>query len=243
MPVPKIAVVTGGNRGIGFEICRELAKLGIGVILTSRNEEKGKAAVDTLKKEGLKVTFHTLDVTNPKSIETLKTHVQEDHGRLDILVNNAGILIDSYDPATFNQDESSLFKTNLDTIRTTMETNVYGPILLIQAFVPLMQLHNYGRIVNISSGMGQLYDMNGSFTGYRMSKTGLNVVTRIAGAELKNTNIKINSMCPGWVKTDMGGPNANRTPKEGAQTAVWLATLPEEGPSGEFFRDQKSIPW
>src|SRR3989338_10866458 len=120
-----------------------------------------------------------------------------------------------------------------------METNVYGPLLLCQAIVPLMKKNNYGRIVNLSSGLGQLSDMNGGYPAYRVSKAAINTLTRIVADEVKNQNILINSMCPGWFKTDMGGPNATRSIPEGADTAVWLATLLDNGPRGKFFRDRK----
>ncbi len=128
-------------------------------------------------------------------------------------------------------------------MRQTMETNVYGPYLLCQALVPLMKKNNYGRIVNISSGLGQLNDMGGGYPAYRMSKTAINVITRILAAELAGTNILVNSMCPGWVKTRMGGEGATRSVEEGADTAVWLSTLPDGGPTGKIFRDRKEVPW
>ena len=128
-------------------------------------------------------------------------------------------------------------------VREAMETNVYGPMLLCQAFVPLMRKHRYGRIVNLSSGMGQLTHMNGGCPAYRISKTSVNALTRILADELKDENILVNSMCPGWVKTDMGGAGATRELPEGADTAVWLATLPDGGPNGGFFRDRKAFEW
>jgi NAD(P)-dependent dehydrogenase (short-subunit alcohol dehydrogenase family) len=137
----------------------------------------------------------------------------------------------------------SVFDAKVETLRKTMETNVYGPLQLIQALVPLMKEHDYGRIVNVSSGMGQLTDMGGGYPGYRLSKTSLNALTRIFANELNGTHILINTMCPGWVKTDMGGPGATRTPEQGVDTMVWLATLPNDGPTGAFFRDRKPIPW
>jgi NAD(P)-dependent dehydrogenase (short-subunit alcohol dehydrogenase family) len=157
---------------------------------------------------------------------------------LEILVNNAGILIDPLDPAA-----GSVFHTKVDTLRRTYETNVYGPLQLCQALIPLMQVRGYGRVVNISSGMGQLSEMNGGYPGYRLSKTALNALTRIFADELKGTNILVNSVCPGWVRTDMGGPKASRSVEEGVYTIVWLATLPSGSPTGQFFRDRQPIPW
>ena len=238
----KVAVVTGANRGIGLEICRQLAKEGdIKVILTSRNQSKGKKACEALKKEGLDVLYHRLDVTDTDSIDEFVDYLEGDLGRCDILVNNAGVFPDTQNA---NPDiYPSFFEGSLETIKEAMETNVYGPVMLCQAIVPLMKEKKYGRIVNMSSGMGQLKEMNGGCPAYRISKTALNAVTKILSDELKDTNIKINSMCPGWVKTDMGGPHATRELPEGADTAVWLATLPDDGPSGGFYRDRKSISW
>lgn len=237
----KIAVVTGANRGIGFEICRQLAQKGLTVILTSRDATKGKKAVDELKKQNLNVDYQVCDVTDANSIQKLKEYVERKYGRCDILVNNAGIFPDSKDASSGGWP--SIFNSKIDVIRKAMETNVYGPVLLIQAFVPLMKKYAYGRIVNFSSGMGQLSDMNGCCPGYRISKTSINAVTRICSDELEGTNILINSMCPGWVKTEMGGAGATRELPEGADTAVYLATLPDGGPSGLFFRNRKVFAW
>jgi len=231
----KIALATGANRGLGFEVSRQLAKLGMQVILTSRDPEKGQKAAEQLRTEGLEVVYCPLDVTNPESIASLSQFIRDKFGRLDVLINNAGLMIDPPDISGFD--------AKVDTLRKTMETNVYGPLQLIQALVPLMKEHNYGRIVNVSSGMGQLTDMSGGYPAYRISKTSLNALTRIFADELKGTDILVNSMCPGWVKTDMGGPGATRTPEQGVDTMVWLATLPDDGPTGAFFRDREPIPW
>lgn len=237
----KVAVVTGANRGLGFETCRQLAKQGIQVILSSRDEAKGKAAAEKLQAEGLDVNYHPVDVTNPDSIEHLPQFVRDRFGKLDILVNNAGVLLDGQ-----SEPESSVFHAKISTLQQTIETNVYGPLLLCQALIPLMKEQNYGRVVNVSSGIGQLAgmeEMNASYPAYRISKTALNVVTRMLANELKGTNILVNSVCPGWVKTDMGGSNAPRTIEQGIDTIVWLATLPDDGPSNGFFRDRQPIPW
>ena len=238
----RIAVVTGANRGIGLEVCRQLGqKKDIQVILTSRDERKGKAVCEQLKRQELPVVYHGCDVNHAASIEDLKEFIEEEFGRCDILINNAGIFPDT--PNSGSSDWPSVFEASLEKIREAMETNVYGPILLCQAFVPLMKKNNYGRIVNLSSGMGQLTEMNGHCPAYRISKTAINALTRIVADEVKEYNILINSMCPGWVKTDMGGAGATREVAEGADTAVWLATLPDKGPRGKFFRDRKEIPW
>ncbi len=236
---PRIAVVTGANRGLGLETCRQLAHLGLTVILTSRDPHKGDAAAAALRGAGLKVRHYPLDVTDPQSIHRLAKYVETEFGRLDVLVNNAGVFLDPLDSP--DPDAASVFRADLDTVRRSMETNVYGPLLLCQALVPLMQ--GRGCIVNLSSGMGQLSDMNGCCPGYRFSKTALNALTRMLADELRDTHIKVNSVCPGWVRTDMGGPHAERPVEQGADTIVWLATLPDDGPSGGFFRDRKAIPW
>jgi NAD(P)-dependent dehydrogenase (short-subunit alcohol dehydrogenase family) len=233
----KVAVVTGANRGLGFETSRQLAKKGYQVILTSRDEAKGKAAAEKLQAEGLDVTSYPLDVASDQSSKKLAEFINKQFGKLDVLVNNAGILID------FQTGDNSVFDTKIDTVRQTMETNVYGVLRVTQALLPLMQKQNYGRIVNVSSGMGQLSDMGGGYTGYRLSKASLNALTRIFASELQSTNILINSVCPGWVKTDMGGANANLTPEQGVDTIVWLATLPDGGATGGFFRNRKAIDW
>ncbi|UCE76561.1 MAG: SDR family oxidoreductase [Gammaproteobacteria bacterium] len=234
-----IAVVTGANRGLGLETCRQLACRGISVILTSRARDRGEAAAAQLRSEGLEVRFQVLDVTDASAVRALSTYLQSEFGRLDILVNNAGIFTDPYDPA--DPGPASVFNADLDTIRRALETNTFGALRLAQALIPLM--NRRGNVVNVSSGMGQLSDMNGCCPGYRLSKTALNAVTRILADELRDTAIKVNSVCPGWVKTDMGGAGAERSVQEGAAGIVWAACLPVDGPSGGFFRDGKPIPW
>lgn len=231
----RVAVVTGSNRGIGHEVVRQLARAGLTVVLTSRDESKGLKAVEQFQKQELPVRFHALDVTSPTSILALVGFMEKEFNRCDVLVNNAGIFPD--------RERASVFDAKLETIRAAMETNTYGPILLCQAFIPLMRKNGYGRIVNFSSGMGQLDEMNGGSPGYRISKTAINAVTRIFNDELSRENILVNSMCPGWVKTEMGGAGATRSVEEGADTAVWLATLPDDGPRGGFFRDRKTMAW
>ncbi len=232
---PRIAVVTGANRGIGLEICRQLVRHGLKVVLTSRSAAKGRLALKTLAEDQIEVHYHLLDVTNPVSIKALAAHVAERYGRIDVLVNNAGVLLDPRG--------SRVLDAKLKTFRDTLETNLLGPLQLAQALVPLMKKHRYGRIVNLSSGQGQLSDMGVGTPAYRVSKTALNALTRVLAAELDGSGILVNSMCPGWVKTDMGGPNATRTVDQAADTAVWLATLPDDGPNGAFFRDRQPIPW
>jgi len=237
----RIALVTGANRGMGFETCRQLGRLGYTVVLTSRDVEKGRFAADKLLSEGLDVVFHRLDVTDEKSVKEIAAFVEKKFGRLDVLVNNAAIMLHSF--SNGDMSGATFFDTDLADIRRTMETNLYGPIRLCRVFVPLMKKNNYGRIVNIGSAMGQLSEMWGGWPGYRISKTAVNALTRILADELKGTNIKVNTANPGWVKTDMGGPHAERPVEEGVKTAVWLATLPDDGPTGGFFKDRQPIQW
>jgi NAD(P)-dependent dehydrogenase (short-subunit alcohol dehydrogenase family) len=232
----KIAVVTGGNRGIGLEICRQLGRRGdLRVLLTSRDDSRGRTAAKKLAADGAEVEFRSLDVTRERSVKALAEFVEKNLGRCDVLVNNAGILADPRG--------SRFLDSRVETYRETLDTNLFGPLMLAQALAPLMKKHRYGRIVNVSSGMGQLSDMGVGSPAYRVSKTALNALTRILAADLKDGGVLVNSMCPGWVKTDMGGPTAPRTVEQGADTAVWLATLPDGGPTGGFFRDRKPIPW
>lgn len=237
--LPPIAVVTGANRGLGLETCKQLARLGYEVILTSRNAEKGQAAVEACSKDGLNIHYHALDVTDADSVDRLKQYIEKTYGRLDVLVNNAGIFCEPMDEHDFSS--GSVFNADIDNIRASLETNTFGALRVSQALIPLMK--GRGRVVNISSGMGQLSEMNGGWPGYRLSKTGLNAITRILADELKDKQVKVNSICPGWVKTDMGGANAERSVEQGAETIVWAATLPDDGPSGGFFRDKLAIPW
>jgi len=236
-------MVASGPSGnpFGLEICKELAEKEIQVILTSRNVDKGLAAYQSLSKSGLPVEFQQLDVSDASSIANFRKFIENEKGRCDILVNNAGIFPDTTDASS--GEWPSVFATPIETVRKAMETNVYGPMLLCQAVVPLMKKHNYGRIVNLSSGMGQLTYMGGHCPAYRISKTAINTLTRIISEETKDFNILVNSMCPGWVKTEMGGPGATRELPEGADTAVWLATLPDNGATGKFFRDRKIFEW
>lgn len=231
----RIAVVTGANRGIGFEICRQLARRGLHIILTARSADRGKAAAAALQNEGLAVEFHRLDVASARSVRALAACLDRQYGRLDVLINNAGVLLDPRG--------SRVLDALPVTFRETLAINLMGPLLLVQALVPLMKKNDYGRIVNISSGQGQLSDMGVGAPAYRISKTALNALTRTLAADLKGSGILVNAMCPGWTKTDMGGPSAPRTVEQAADTAVWLATLPDDGPSGGFFRDRKSIAW
>jgi len=234
MAEQRIALVTGGNRGIGLEVCHQLAGLGIRVILGSRDPARGVAAAGELVAERLPVEARQLDVASAKSVSECMNWVRRDVGRLDILVNNAGIMIEEGDADPMEE---------IEIIRETMQTNVYGPFLLSRLAIPIMKSRRYGRIVNLSSGMGSLAEMGAGYIAYRLSKAGINVVTRVTAAETEGMGILVNSVDPGWVQTAMGGRGATRTVKKGAETVVWLATAPDNGPTGAFFRDRKAIAW
>ena len=235
----KLALVTGAYRGIGYEIVRQLAKAGVRPILSARDAVKGQAAAAALKKiDGLDIATAVLDVTSEASARAAIADIEQRFGAIGILVNNAAVLLDG--PGGF---ASSLFEMTDDTVKATFEANVAAPARMIRLIVPGMRQRGFGRVVNLSSMAGQLEGMTAGFPAYRMSKAALNAVTRVAASEATEPNVKINAMCPGWCQTDMGGPDADRTPAEGAVTAVWLAMLPPDGPTGGFFKDNAPIAW
>ena len=231
----KIALVTGGNRGLGYETCKKLAQLGLKFLLGARDMNKGKSAAYQLnKKEGLDVKFYQLDVSDQNSICNVVKEVDREYGKLDILINNAAILYDTWQKA---------IDADLDVVNDALRTNLFGPWRISQAFVPIMKTNKYGRIVNVSSLAGSLeYTNYGGTPAYSISKAALNMLTRKLAAELANTGILVNSVDPGWVATDMGG-HGGRPVQEGAKAIVWAATLSDDGPSGGFFCDGKVLPW
>lgn len=233
---PAVALVTGGNRGIGLAIATALARQGLRVTVGARRAEDGEAAVAGLAAQGLKTSWLQLDVADEVSRAQAAAELLRREGRVDVLVNNAGVALDKWVPAQ---------QLGLDALRATMETNLYGPLRLCQLLLPAMRAQGYGRIVNLSSELGSLEKCGmGGSAAYRISKTALNMLTRLLALELKDQpNILVNAAAPGWVKTELGGMDAPRTPEEGARTPVWLATLPEGGPSGGFFRDREPYPW
>jgi NAD(P)-dependent dehydrogenase (short-subunit alcohol dehydrogenase family) len=230
----KVALVTGGNRGIGYELVKQLALNGFHVILTSRNPEMGHQAAQKLKKSDLDVSFAGMDVNNQASIQQEANTVKEQYGRLDVLINNAGVYLD---------ENETLLTMNPSILEETMATNFFGVYHVLYSFIPLMQKQGYGRIINVSSGYGEMREMSAQGVGaYKLSKLALNGLTQLIAAELKG-DIKINAVCPGWVSTDMGGSSAPRTPEQAAKSILWLATIGPDGPNGGFFRDGKPISW
>jgi NAD(P)-dependent dehydrogenase (short-subunit alcohol dehydrogenase family) len=227
----RVALVSGGNRGIGLEVCRRLAEEGLTVILGSRDEQRGREAAAGLAGE---VAVRQLDVADAGSVERLAASIESDFGRLDVLVNNAAIS---------NDEGQSGAEADLDRVREALEANLFGAWRLCEAAIPHMRRERYGRIVNVSTGLAALEDMGGGSPGYRISKTSLNALTRILASELRGSGILVNAVNPGWVQTDMGGQNANRTVEEGADGVVWAATLPNNGPTGGFFRDRRYVAW
>ena len=228
-----IVAVTGGNRGIGFEICRQLAARGARVLLAARKTAAGTAAIEKLAKENLSAEFYPLDVTDGKSIAALRDVLKDRWGHLDVLINNAGIIAKGEDDA---------LKVDLATIRATLETNTLGPLHLAQELVPLLKRSKSGRIINMSSGMGELNNNSGGSAAYRLSKTALNGITATLAAELRGA-VAVNSVCPGWVRTDMGGPHADLDVADGADSAVWLALDAPQKLTGKFIRERKVIAW
>lgn len=226
-----IAIVTGANRGIGLEVCRQLARLNYTVILGSRDPAKGERAAAQLNDS--RIIPRQLDVSDAASIERLRDWAAAEFGVLDVLVNNTAIHYYTWQRAV---------NADLNVVQEAMETNVYGAWRMVQAFLPMLRKSQHGRIVNVSSEAGSLASMGGGTPAYSMSKVALNALTRMLAAELRSSHILVNAVCPGWVATDMGG-SGGRPVHEGAASVVWAATLPDDGPTGGFFRDGKPLRW
>ncbi|HSN20462.1 MAG TPA: SDR family oxidoreductase [Usitatibacter sp.] len=235
MPAKRIAIVTGGNRGLGREIARQLMKADAFVVAGCRDKAKCDDALEFLRREGSNVDAFPLDVTDTRSVKRFVEQVDKHHGAPSILVNNAGIYPES--------TNARVVDTPTSVWRETFETNLFGAVRMCREVVPLMRKMRFGRIVNVSSGLGQLHQMGEGSPAYRVSKAALNALTRTLAAEVAGAGILVNSMSPGWVRTGMGGEDAPRSVEEGADTAVWLCLLPSNGPTGQFFRDRKPIPW
>lgn len=228
-----IALVTGGNRGIGLEVCRQLAQRGHWVVLGARDLAKGTAAAQSLRSEGLSVQSVALDVADGSSVEGAQRWLAAEYGRLDVLVNNAAILYDTWQGAV---------DADLAVVQEALETNTFGPWRMAQALLPLLRRSRRARIVNVSSEAGSLAGMQGGTPAYSLSKAALNALTLLLAYDLRGTPVKVNAVCPGWVATDMGGAGG-RPVADGAAGVIWAATLPADGPSGGFFRDGQPIPW
>jgi NAD(P)-dependent dehydrogenase (short-subunit alcohol dehydrogenase family) len=227
----RIALITGANRGIGLAAAQRLAELGIFVFLGSRDRDSGEAAAESLRRLGLDTGPVQIDLNDNASVDAAISSIQNSGRAIDILINNAGVL----------QGMPLLGLTD-EEIANSIAVHLTGPIRLARALVPSMIARGFGRIVNVSSGWGSFAEGLGGPGAYGVTKAALNALTVRLSRELPNT-IKVNAMCPGWVRTRMGGATATRSPEEGADTAVWLATLPDEGPTGGFFRDRKPIQW
>jgi NAD(P)-dependent dehydrogenase (short-subunit alcohol dehydrogenase family) len=237
----KIALITGANKGIGLEIARQLGTQGITVLLGVRDEKRGHEAAETLQAEHIDAHVVQLDVTNQNTIDTAATYIDSEFGKLDILVNNAGIAIDTVPPS----------QLDIEDLRRTYDTNVFGVFAVTKAMLPLLRKSDAGRIVNMSSGLGSLAqnsDPNYEYAqikilAYNSSKTALNAMTIQFAHELKDTPIKVNSADPGYVATDINDYRGTRTVQQGATAAVRLATLPADGPTGGYFDENGIVPW
>jgi NAD(P)-dependent dehydrogenase (short-subunit alcohol dehydrogenase family) len=240
-----IALITGANKGIGLEAARQLAQKGIHVLIGARDATKGQAAAQMLQAEGYKADFIPVEVSNEVSVKQAAQIVGDRYGKLDILINNAGI------NPEFGQGIFSIDQMPSDLMMQIYQTNVFGPFTMIREFLPLLRKSEAGRIVNLSSTLGSLTDQSNpestyrpfNIIGYNSSKTALNAMTVQIAKQLTDTNIKINSACPGWVKTDMGTDAAPRTVEEGTRIIIKLATLPNDGPNGGFFDEAGAIGW
>ena len=231
MSIAKIALVTGSNRGIGHEIVRQLAGKGWRVFLTARDPKAGAQAASSIKGE---IRFLSLDVADDNSIAQAAKSFGKESDRLDVLINNAAI----YPDEKFN-----ILTAPRDLLTKTFQTNTFGPIRVIQAFLPFLSRADHARIINLSSGYGELDGLATNVPTYCLSKLALNGATIMLDQALSKRGIAVNSMCPGWVRTDMGGQNASLSVEEGADTAVWLATDAPHSLSGKFFRNRRQIQW
>ena len=231
---PKTAFITGANKGIGFEVARQLAKRGFAVFIGARDVAKGRAAAQMLCDEGYESTFIALDVTDPVSIKQAAGTFSQKATHLDVLINNAAILEDHGE---------TIMKLNAELLDRTLKTNVVGPIMVTQDFLPYLQKSEQARIINVSSDVSSLQTMSTYAPAYSISKTALNAITKQFAAALTNPRIAVNSVSPGWVRTDMGGAGASSSVEQGAETIVWLATDAPATETGKFWRDKKEVSW
>src|SRR5437764_457693 len=230
----RVALVTGANRGIGLEAARQLARRGFHAVIASRDEGKGRTAAERIQRDGGKATFLPLDVSTSESIRTAARRFGAVADRLDVLINNAGVYPD---------EGLTVLTLSRDRLAQTFQTNTFGPLEVTQAFLPCLRKSAAARVINVSSGYGQLKGLSPDVPSYCLSKLALNGLTIMLAEALRADHIAVNSMCPGWVRTDMGGPNATLSVEQGADTAVWLADEASHELTGKFFRDRREIPW
>jgi NAD(P)-dependent dehydrogenase (short-subunit alcohol dehydrogenase family) len=228
----RVVLVTGANRGIGRELARQLARRGEVVVLTARELAKAERTAAALPGHE-RVLARRLDVTDPTSIAQVAADLDRRYGRLDALVNNAAIHYDTWQQAS---------TADLQVVREALEVNLLGAWQTSLSLLPLLRASGHGRIVNVSSEAGSLASMNGGPPAYNVSKTALNALTRMLAGELRRDRILVNAVCPGWVATDMGGPGG-RPVAEGAASLLWAIDLPDDGPTGGFYRDGHPVPW
>jgi NAD(P)-dependent dehydrogenase (short-subunit alcohol dehydrogenase family) len=233
-PGGKIALITGANKGIGLETASQLAGRGWQVLVGARNRQAGKAAAAGINKRGGAASFLELDVASPESIRRAAAVFAEQFDHLDVLINNAGIYPD---------EGLNILTISRRQLVDTFQTNTFGPVMVVQAFLPYLRKAKASRIINLSSGYGQLESLTPDVPSYCLSKLTLNGVTLMLSQALRGDGIAVNSMSPGWVRTDMGGANAPRSVEQGADTAVWLASDAPQKLTGKFFQDRKEIPW
>ena len=234
MPESKIVLITGANKGIGFETARQLAKRGWHVVIGARKASAGQTAAKAITQASGSASFLDIDVSNSESIARAAAEFQKQFDHLDVLINNAGIYPD---------EGLTILTISRKQLTETFQTNTFGPVAVTQAFLPVLRKASGARVINVSSGYGQIEGLSANVPSYCLSKLALNGVTLMFSEALRSEGIAVNSMCPGWVRTDMGGPNAAHSVEQGADTAVWLATEAGQDLTGKFFRDRQPIPW
>jgi NAD(P)-dependent dehydrogenase (short-subunit alcohol dehydrogenase family) len=239
-PGTTVALVTGARQGLGRQVAHELAaRANTSVVITSTRQQEGSKVAESMRALGADVQAYELELPMAEGVHKLKDFIMDRLGRLDILINNAAVYLENPRKRPY----TSLSNLSSDDFMKTLSVNVEGPLRLIQAFLPSMKKQNYGRIVNVSSGMGRFGDLDATSPYYCLSKLCLNGLTQIVAHEVRGYNILVNAVCPGWVQTDMGGPHAPRSLREGARGILWAALLPDQGPSGGFFRDGIPMNW
>ena len=239
-----LALITGGSRGLGFETARQLGRLGYRIFIASRTQARLEQAAQSLRADGCLVSFHAFDMQDQHSIQALVEEVKKKDVAIDVLINCAGVMYEAGDDKGYRPEvgrNASVLRSPEQNVMDTIAINMIGTWSVTRALAPY--LARGARIVNVSSSMASLGEMGPGYYGYRASKAGINVFTRTLAYEMRPRGILVNSVCPGWVKTNMGGPGAARDVADGAAGIVWAATLPPDGPTGGFFRDGQAIPW